>query len=99
MICRFCEEPIDKDWDEKRVFKGVTYYVCPRDPDCSTLNSDEGRFFTFHGGTAINRHKGRSCLLDIQFETDPKMFLVDFMDGTKEIVHIDNLELEFESDL
>jgi len=99
MKCRFCGEPIDDVFGVTKVFKGITYFLCARDPDCSTLNHFDGHFFVFHGRTAINRHKGRKCLLDIQFETDPEYFLVDFLDGTKEIVHIDNLSHEIENDL
>ena len=98
MKCRFCDELIDDVFGTTKVFKGVTYLVCP-EIDCSTLNHFEGSYFVFHGGTDINRHKGKKCLLDIQFETDPKMFLVDFLDGTKEICHIDNLSHEIENDL
>lgn len=98
MKCRFCHAGIDPDFDDTKSFKGVTYFVCP-DDDCRTLNHFKGEMFIFYGGTAENRHKGRKCLLDIQLSTDPKMFLVDFLDGTKEICNIDNLQREIEDDI
>lgn len=96
--CKFCQNEIDTTFDDTLEVKGVTYYFCSN-VDCRTLNTFQGEYFIFKGGTSINRYRGLKCVLDTQFITDPSLFLVDFLNGTKEICHIDNLEREIETDL